>query len=203
MTAHDLIQQADISVVWTALGGDSLRHGRGKAFWRDGDGYNVALDRNRGIWHDHARGEGGGIIALIRRVLGCEKSDAVQWLANHEGAELDDNRMSPEERRAWAERQSWARTEAQKLAEWRQDYLANLRAKRNALWDTGRQATRLGHELLVDGRHDSPLWAVVWKHCIDDLEGDRFDAEIERIKAMDWRDVMTLRECVTGEGVTV
>jgi hypothetical protein len=50
------------------------------AFWRNGDGFNVAIDCERGVWHDHAHGEGGGILALVQTALGCDKPGAVAWL---------------------------------------------------------------------------------------------------------------------------
>ena len=201
MTAHDLIDRADIADVWTALGGSPLRHGRGVAFWRGGDGYNVSIDRDKGLWHDHVRGEGGGVLHLVERGNGCDRRTAIQWLADQQGFTLDDNRMSPSERREYAERRRWAEAEAKRLADWRERHIADLRKERNRLWDMGREATRLGHELLVDGAHDSFPWSVVWKHCTDDLRGDEISAEIERLEELDWRQVLALRRSLTGEGV--
>ncbi len=202
MTVTEMIDQADITAVWTALGGAPLRHGRGKGFWRDGDGYNVKLDRDQCVWFDHRDGIGGGVIGLIRHVLDCQPKDAVVWLAGHEGVELDDEKLTVEERRAWAERQRWARAEGEKLAEWRDEHVAALKARRNDLWCSGREAMRLGHELLIGGAHDSLLWDVVWKHCTDDLHGDEINAEIERVLAMSWREIWHLRQSLSKEKVT-
>ena len=59
MTIRDLIEGASILSVWNAPGGGPLRHGRGMAFWRDGDGYNIALNEAKGCYYDHAHGQGG------------------------------------------------------------------------------------------------------------------------------------------------
>ena len=201
MNVHDVIDRADSGDVWTALGGAPLRHRRGKAFWRDGDSPNVSIDANRNVWFDHRDGVGGGVLDLIQVVLDCDRKGAVQWLASHQGVELDDNPMTPSEQREYAERRRWAEVEAEKLTQWHEDYLAGLRSKRNALWDRGREATALGYRLMTEGAHDSHLWAVVWRHCVDDLKGDQIDAEIERVRAMTPHQVIALRESLTGEKV--
>ena len=46
------IEDLDILEVWTAAGGAPLRGTRGRAFWRNGDGYNIAIDRANGVWYD-------------------------------------------------------------------------------------------------------------------------------------------------------
>ena len=51
---------------WTKLGGGPLRGKRGKAFWRGGDGYSIALDLEKDTWFDHRDGHGGGVRALVR-----------------------------------------------------------------------------------------------------------------------------------------
>jgi hypothetical protein len=88
MIAADLISQARISDVWGALGGPSLRSHRGPAWWRDGDGYNVALNDSKATWFDHARGEGGGVLDLVQAVRGCRRAEALAWLADYLGVQL-------------------------------------------------------------------------------------------------------------------
>ena len=53
----EIKRRADIRDVWSALGGPELRGNRGQAFWRGGDGYSVALDFEKGLWHDHRDGD--------------------------------------------------------------------------------------------------------------------------------------------------
>lgn len=88
-SATDLVAAASITNIWTALGGAPLRHGRGRAFWRDGDGYNVSLSDDKGAWHDFATGEGGGVLDLVQRVLGGSRKAAAAWLAEIQGQTLD------------------------------------------------------------------------------------------------------------------
>jgi hypothetical protein len=73
---------ADIPIldVWWALGGPELRHNRGRAFWRDGDGLNVSLDPDRNLWHDFVTQVGGGVLKLVQTVLGVDKAGALRWL---------------------------------------------------------------------------------------------------------------------------
>ncbi len=85
MTPRDLIEYSSITDVWQALGGGPLRYGRGAAWWRDGDGHNVSLDESKGVWYDHARSEGGGVLDLVQTVLGCDGRAALHWLAGHQG----------------------------------------------------------------------------------------------------------------------
>ncbi len=48
-----------ILTTWHALGGGPLHGKRGKAFWRDGDGFSIAVNIARGTWFDHRDGRGG------------------------------------------------------------------------------------------------------------------------------------------------
>lgn len=87
--------------VWTALGGGELRHGRGRAFWRDGDGYSISLNAEKGAWYDFRDNRGGGLLALVEQALNCDRSQAIDWLQQHCG--LDERNMSPAKRRERAE----------------------------------------------------------------------------------------------------
>lgn len=104
-----------IEDVWRALGGGELRRGRGRAFWRDGDGLNVALDPKRGTWRDFATNAGGGILQLIQTVRGCSKGEAFEWLADLAGVALTP--FSADRRRRYAEASQRA-AERAKLAIW-------------------------------------------------------------------------------------
>jgi hypothetical protein len=118
------IEDLDIRAVWDRLGLGPLRGDRGRAAWRDGDGYNVALDSGR--WFDHARGEGGGILALVEIVLGCDLRGALDWLTANFGI-ASGNTYSVAEKREFAERRGLLRTIAARLIERRDDYLLDLR----------------------------------------------------------------------------
>ena len=104
-TTDAVIGAVNIVELWRALGGCKLWRGRGRAFWRDGDGLNVGIDSQRGTWRDFATNEGGGKLKLIQTVLNCSKQDAFKWLADLAGIRLSPERAhSREERRRYAER---------------------------------------------------------------------------------------------------
>ncbi|HEY3439465.1 MAG TPA: hypothetical protein VGK29_01880 [Paludibaculum sp.] len=96
--------------VWQALGGGEIRQGRGRAFWRDGGGFNVAIDSGRGIWHDFVTNEGGGMVRLVQAARRCTKGEAFRWLADLAGIALTPD--SPARRARYAE----ARRDAEALA---------------------------------------------------------------------------------------
>lgn len=79
MTAAAL-RDVNIVAVVRALGGPEPRGGRLRAWWRDGDGLNVAIDPTKGQWYDHARGEGGGVLSLVRNVILVDDAGALAWL---------------------------------------------------------------------------------------------------------------------------
>ncbi len=100
--AAEIIGRLHITEVWRALGGGELRHGRGQAFWREGDGYNVALDDAKNTWYDHAAGEGGGVLDLVQRIRGGTRADALRWCAALAGVTLEDRPLSDADRQQWA-----------------------------------------------------------------------------------------------------
>jgi hypothetical protein len=81
------LAKLDILEVWNAAGGGPLRGKRGRAFWRNGDGWNISLDRERGTWYDHRDARGGGSLALVETALGCDRRTALQWLEANCGLE--------------------------------------------------------------------------------------------------------------------
>ena len=122
--------------VWRELGGGELRRGRGRAFWRNGDGFNVALNPKRKGWQDFATNEGGGILALIQTVQDCTRSDALRWLADLTGLALKQN--SPERRRRYAEARQGAADLAKRMGWWFESRCEELeRLKRLSNGDDG------------------------------------------------------------------
>lgn len=182
MTARDLIDRARIDDVYLALGGDPLRHGRGRAFWRNGKSRSVKIDTDRNIWYGFGDRKGGGILDLIMIGLGCDKRAALQWLAEHEGVTLDDSPLSRDERRTWARRR--ARAERDNLPAERQAVIDDIRTRRNRAWDDERAASRLALRMIREGRDDSPSWDVVWRHVFGDRRGDALDHELQRVQSL-------------------
>jgi hypothetical protein len=100
--ATEILEHVRISDVYRELGGPELRGMRGPAFWRDGDGLNVSLEDSRGVWHDFATDEGGGILDLVVRVRGGSRQDALRWCADLAGVPMDDTPLSAADRARWA-----------------------------------------------------------------------------------------------------
>jgi hypothetical protein len=101
-SADQILSEVRISEVWGALGGAPLRRGRGKAFWRDGDGYNIWLSDVKNGWKDYVTGDRGGVLALIAMVRGSSRQDALKWLADFRGVALDDTPWSAADCARWA-----------------------------------------------------------------------------------------------------
>lgn len=101
-SAPEILAHVKISEVWAALGGGELRHGRGRAWWREGDGFNVSMDDARGVWFDHRDGAGGGVLDLVQHVRGGSRADALRWCAELAGIPLSDEPLSAEDRARWA-----------------------------------------------------------------------------------------------------
>ena len=59
----------DILHVRRLLGGGELRGKRGRAFWRNGDGYNVSLDQVKGVFYDRISRPGTRLGRLISSVV--------------------------------------------------------------------------------------------------------------------------------------
>ena len=75
-----------LSEIVSALGGPKLRRGRCRAWYRSGKNPEaLVIDDARGIWCDHGKGEGGGVLSLIQTSLGCSRRVAARWLADHQG----------------------------------------------------------------------------------------------------------------------
>ena len=71
-----------LNEVIAALGGPELRHGRVRAWWRDGNGLNVSVDGEQ--WFDHVANEGGGPLQLAQVVLG--EAEGRLWFKERYGA---------------------------------------------------------------------------------------------------------------------
>lgn len=98
----DVLSRVKISEIYQALGGPRPRGRRGPAFWRGGDGLNVSMDDKRGVWHDFKTDEGGGVLALVQRVRGGNRADALRCVAELAGVPLDNTPVSAEDRARWA-----------------------------------------------------------------------------------------------------
>ena len=84
---QEAVERLRITEVWRACGGEELRHGRGRAFWRDARDFNVALDAEKGLWHDFVTDEGGNAVGLVTTALKLTPGEAARWLIELAGIE--------------------------------------------------------------------------------------------------------------------
>ena len=89
------LDQIRILDVWRVLGGGELKRNRGRAFWRDGDGYTVALNSDKDVWYDFRDSRGGGAIDLVMVARQCSQNDAIRFLKAHCGLTSDRSAPSP------------------------------------------------------------------------------------------------------------
>jgi hypothetical protein len=140
----DLISSVRISDVQAWLGGERVKAGRGRAFWRGGEGRNVVFDDRKNCWWDHAASEGGGVLDLIIRVREGDRKAAVQWLSQAAGIPL--RNLSPEQKRVHAR----FAVRADRLAQDMDDYWTGLDAaleqRREHLKILARLALKIGDE---------------------------------------------------------
>lgn len=179
-----------VSRVWCWLGGPALRGRRGQAFWRDGDGWNVVLDDERRCWYDHARSEGGGVLDLVQRVLGCGRQEALEWLAERVGMRLERKVSTSEERAQWHERRRSAEIGAQAVTRWRRAALWSFVRLRNAYWRAERIASQCARTILANPRLESEfLWEQIWALALSDKQGVEINGAITALEAAtpsDW-----------------
>lgn len=129
------LRELNIVTVYKALGGE-LRGRRGRAFWRDGDGFNVSLDSEKGNWFDFRDGRGGGNLDLVMLARNCDRNAALSWLEINCG--LDPLRpLSPSERREFVARRRAASIAAKAIAHWRRALISDLNARKGAALEAG------------------------------------------------------------------
>ncbi len=74
---------AVIEQVARSLWGEPNAHLSSKKELRFGSRGSRSVDLQKGTWHDHENGEGGGCLALIKREIGRDGAEAVAWLHEH------------------------------------------------------------------------------------------------------------------------
>jgi len=187
--AREILSRISISRVYSALSAESgietppIRGRRAVAFWRNGDGHNVALDDETNTYYDHARAEGGGVLALVQTVRACSKQEALFWIADLAGMRLSSSLNTSASRR---KRQQRARAGSDARKMWARDRecVASLRWARDQYLRAYHRAQRYIIEHSLEGPI-SVLAADVWE-----LYGQRyqeFDQHIERMIHCDFQ----------------
>ena len=76
-----------LAAVARRLLGEPRRRHRGGAEWRYGAKGSLAVHvegPRAGTWRDHEAGVGGGVIALVQHIEGCDRDAALEWLRDHD-----------------------------------------------------------------------------------------------------------------------
>jgi hypothetical protein len=178
----EIKRRADIRDVWSALGGGKLLRGRGQAFWRDGDGYSVALDFKKNVWYDHVGGSGGDVIALVRTALQCSFADATDWVSRHIGVPVSKRTQEDQDFTGWeADLRAaiWWKIAARLLFEWALDELPSTDPDRRVPTQLLATVRHLSGAALVNEyrqrRHSDPKWTAGMVHA-----GRLHDARVQR-----------------------
>ena len=143
-----------------------------------------SFDPEAGTWHCFRCNRGGGVLDLAQAVHNCDRREAIAWVAQFVGVPLDRHTSSRAERRKYAQKRGRAENWAADLTEWCTRILTDLRARRNALWDTEHVASawacnHLNHPSMANDLR----WEVVWAHAFDNQRGDALNELIEQIEA--------------------
>lgn len=197
---RDVLSRVTLPQVWAALGGGEIRHQRGKAFWRGGDGWNVSLDFGRGLWHDHARGAGGGIIELVTLSLSRDKAGAIKWLAELAGVALAE--WTSDERAEYARlaaRRRVAEAEARELVAWKDELLREIADWRAVQWRAHHRAQRV---IAVEGIATERGAMAADVIGVSEKQVARLDAEYDRINHATWEQLLPEFRATTGRRVT-
>lgn len=190
MTAGEVCALQPISSVWVALGGDPPKHGRARAFFRDGDNLQaVSLNDDKGAWFDHRDGKGGGVLDLVQRVQGCTRSVALKWLADLNGVVLEDRPATAAERREFARVRARAQQEGTELLEWKEWMLDGLKRIRARWWEAYHGSLRY---ILDNGLGlDAPLGDVMATlHEIAEERIELLNTQIDRLAAAPFASIL-------------
>jgi len=84
-----MVERQDIAAkmegVAKALLGEPNSKMRRKTEWRYGRKGSLCINLAKGTWFDHEAGEGGGVLDLIKREIGCTTPAAIEWLQGELG----------------------------------------------------------------------------------------------------------------------
>jgi hypothetical protein len=158
MTAAAIVAAQPISAIWIALGGDVPRHGRARAFYRNGDNPQaVSLNDAKACWYDHRDHVGGGILDLIQLVRCCNRLSALRWLAEFAGLQLDDRSFGSTGRKEYGRWRTQAKQLAQDVADFAHGLELALRQRQQRAADMTMRLLEQGKDpgaVLIDANRD-------------------------------------------------
>jgi len=158
---------------------------RAIATWREGKNFNISLNDEKNVYHDFVTGEGGGLISFVQLVRGCDKKEALQWLAGFAGVPLQE--MNQAERREYNRRRAVAEHEAHQLTAWRDGLVGAMRERRNLYF----RAYHRARKYIQTRGLDSPAHELA-ADCYDIYE-QRYqvlDQEIDELLAKPWSELL-------------
>jgi hypothetical protein len=164
---------------------------RAVAKWRGGKHFSVALDDEKNVFHDKVANQGGGLVAFVQLIRGCDKKTAVQWLADFAGVALQE--MTDDERRGWARRIGAVRRNAEALVAWKAETLEELRRHRGRIQKTYHNAVKfvLSHDAEECERRGDVRYELALQ--IGETYWDRvesMDAQIDRLEATSYAELL-------------
>jgi hypothetical protein len=164
---------------------------RAIANWRDGKNFSISLNDDKNVYHDFVTGEGGGVVSFVQLVRGCDRKEAVRWLADYAGVALQE--MTPAERRDWGRRIGAVRPNAEALVAYKRETLEALRYRRGQLQRAYHNAVKfvLSHDAgecrqRGDVRYELALRIrrTFWPRV------EEMDAQIDRLEATSYADLL-------------
>lgn len=183
---NDIIARVQITRIAEILGVklDRTRR-RAIATWREGKNFNISLNDEKNVYHDFVTGEGGGLISFVQLVRGCDKREALQWLADFAGVPLQE--MNEAERCEYNRRRVVAQREAQQLIAWRDGLVEAMRERRNLYF----RAYHRARKYIQAPGLDSPAGELA-ADCYDIYERryQVLDQEIDELLARPWSEFL-------------
>jgi hypothetical protein len=180
--AGEVLAHVSLAQVWAALGGGEIRHRRGRAFWRGGDGWNVGIDEEKKVWFDFVAGMGGGLVDLVALALGCDKSAAMLWLAETAGIPLASN--APSNPAAYAAHRNRATLLAQRVADWANGKAAWLDQQKRLALDNGDfSELAIAARALYELERSDAQTLIVEFHADPDAEPREREGRADRLEA--------------------
>lgn len=155
LTAMEVIDRVRVIDILAAHGVERPKRGTRVRCPIHGGLHNTfSYNEQKGIWHCFACHEGGGKIALVRRLLSCEPRAALEWLADLAGVPLAN--WTREQMQARAASLHQAEFEGRALVEWRNELIDRLRLKRECIQIVYWMAIRQGRT-----KEERELWAAI------------------------------------------
>jgi CHC2 zinc finger len=169
-TATEILDRVRLTDILSGLGGDVPKRGnRTKCPIHRGDSLSFSIDETRGVWYCHRCAEGGGKLALVRRVLGYEPKAALEWISELTGVPLA--RWTREQSQQHAAEMQAAELEGRRLLIWRDQVVEKLRKQRELVMLTYYRAVKAG---------DTAMEEKAWLHILD------LDQKVEWHQTVAW-----------------